>query len=1656
MSTALPAAALTDEPLARVLAFSRRFGRETTLLAMHAALPLGLTPELVHLLRVNFVRRAPWIAEADLLLSPLCMEAGGGMYEMDPDVRELLLAEMARTPGLGPARQRQVAQFLRLWAARALNDAADPDLQEHLRVQQWVALAYAEPARAAEELAGALRAGVERGSRPEVARVARLTAILSAPLAAEVELRRYAGAVQRVAAGAAAPVSSGAGAIIVGGEALPALDDVVRLWRPASPRGGTASGAAAEPVIQSQSNVADEAIQQQANVADEAIQQGTAEDGASVEVGYHVARVLVLGDERVGKSSLVARIIGEVRDHGHATHGAVSTRWEAWSSETGAQDVVFHEPDLGGGPLAMRMAESDAVLVVVNAGSGEMEGAARRWLSAAAATAVSRPTLLVVNKSDTAEFIPSSLAAVVREFRIGGPYLTSARGGQGIDALQTQLRRIIPWSRVPRAASRDEVDWLQERMEDRLRSSPVADYHEATRHEVIASFLLTAADAEAALGRAMQCLVARDVVRIIGEPPSAIVRSEDYARCLGEVWRSVGEARHDVPGLPAAPLHALEEHFATHGLTEYLDADRTPGVLDLVLDDLARRRWAYEVDTRRGELIVIPALYRPQEGVPGTIQPEGRPLIHAQWFGGVDDIFVLLLMHLADHGTIDLRPPRSALFAVGTDLFQLHASDADGTARITLSALRGGDGSNELVEVIRDRVVGNLPEGVHAEFIYPKSTQPSSTSLDPPAGVDLARACLVVLPSGTKQVGEQIVDFDAVWEHLFRPAIEDVRLMNGEPLVPVRISELPPPGSPLPDWMKAARMVLVDLTGVDAGRVEELGLMPGFRTQHVVLFQEIYDPPRSSADDQVNGYAYGGPEELAGQRALLAQRLAETLGVPGGGTGDGAAAAGREPAQQTADPATTASAGLEPPAGVDLAKACLVVLPSGSRQVGERVIEFDAVWEHLFQPAIGDVRLPAGESLVPVRVSELPPAGSPLPDWMKSAQIVLVDLTGADLARIRELGLIPGFRTQTVVLVGEEGSVQGANFEGHPVYDYVFGNPELLAQQRREVVALLADALGVPGGGTGPGTADTLIITADTLNVRQGPGSSSPVVTNLSKGTRVERLEEAEGWIRIQTADGNVGWISARFAAPESAEPEAPPLGAVRVTASTLNLRAGPGAVHPVIMQLTQGMVLDRLGISADEQWTHVRSRDDFQGWVSARFVEQEDATAPEPVGMVAFVPRTVRPGEVARMGFGVYAHPSRPEVEAFIQEHAEGQDVQWRPEGARLLPGGIVVARLVLPWQPERGLASNFSWQGEWNQSDLQFLVPADLPAGRVEIQVDFTTRQTLETPVVPGPEMTFGVAIVPPDTSSMSAPPARTAYACYAATDWATVTERIATIRSAGVMDIFVDGDSARMEEYLGVRTAEEIRSRDLFLLFWSDASAKSPWVEREWRLALEARAADGKPEIQIHLLEEEAAHLLPEELRHLHADATTRKTPVVFISGTPGDYEERAAVMDACARAEMRGTMKETWPVRGVHAIRASQDAVDRADVYIGIFGHRYGYVPRGFSDISVMEIEFQRAVERRIPIVVFMPSEKFRQRSDDTDTGEDAEKLQAFKDRVQREKPVEYFDSPGDLRMRALRTLLTLRPELGDPPADETERPADAQQARRPRRKGEESA
>ena len=159
------------------------------------------------------------------------------------------------------------------------------------------------------------------------------------------------------------------------------------------------------------------------------------------------------------------------------------------------------------------------------------------------------------------------------------------------------------------------------------------------------------------------------------------------------------------------------------------------------------------------------------------------------------------------------------------------------------------------------------------------------------------------------------------------------------------------------------------------------------------------------------------------------------------------------------------------------------------------------------------------------------------------------------------------------------------------------------------------------------------------------------------------------------------------------------------------------------------------------------------------------------------------------------------------------------------------------------------------------------------------------------------------------------------------------------------------------------------------------------------------------------------------------------VAMISSTALDLPaHREEVLEACLRQDTIPKMQEHLPASGAdaesgaEAIRVSVGMVDEAEIYIGIFAHRYGYVPAG-RDISITEIEYNRAVERRMERMIFLMHDDHPVKASDVETGAGAEKLARLKERLKKENAVNFFDSPTDLRANVINSLSQYRERHG---------------------------
>src|SRR5207302_4760000 len=132
------------------------------------------------------------------------------------------------------------------------------------------------------------------------------------------------------------------------------------------------------------------------------------------------------------------------------------------------------------------------------------------------------------------------------------------------------------------------------------------------------------------------------------------------------------------------------------------------------------------------------------------------------------------------------------------------------------------------------------------------------------------------------------------------------------------------------------------------------------------------------------------------------------------------------------------------------------------------------------------------------------------------------------------------------------------------------------------------------------------------------------------------------------------------------------------------------------------------------------------------------------------------------------------------------------------------------------------------------------------------------------------------------------------------------------------------------------------------------------------------------------------------------------VVMISSTARDLpKHREQVRLACERAGFEPReMMEHLTAEDASPVEVSLRMVEQADVYLGILAYRYGTIPDG-HDISITEMEYDRAVELKKPRLIFCAHKDHPVTITDVDTGPGAAKLQALKDRIGEKRVTAFF-------------------------------------------------
>lgn len=154
-------------------------------------------------------------------------------------------------------------------------------------------------------------------------------------------------------------------------------------------------------------------------------------------------------------------------------------------------------------------------------------------------------------------------------------------------------------------------------------------------------------------------------------------------------------------------------------------------------------------------------------------------------------------------------------------------------------------------------------------------------------------------------------------------------------------------------------------------------------------------------------------------------------------------------------------------------------------------------------------------------------------------------------------------------------------------------------------------------------------------------------------------------------------------------------------------------------------------------------------------------------------------------------------------------------------------------------------------------------------------------------------------------------------------------------------------------------------------------------------------------------------------------------IYISSTYSDLiDERNAAVEAVLRLRQHAIAMEHYVATDQRPLEKCVSDVQSSDIYVGIIGWRYGFIPDG-HDKSITHLELEAATAAKIPRLIFLCHPDTR-----VDTGEppaSVEKLMALRDQVANEMIINFFNTPGELEAlitaAVSNALVDLKPAAG---------------------------
>jgi tetratricopeptide (TPR) repeat protein len=147
--------------------------------------------------------------------------------------------------------------------------------------------------------------------------------------------------------------------------------------------------------------------------------------------------------------------------------------------------------------------------------------------------------------------------------------------------------------------------------------------------------------------------------------------------------------------------------------------------------------------------------------------------------------------------------------------------------------------------------------------------------------IDYTKICFVVMPFGKKIVGEVIIDFDYIYQHIFAPAIEATPLPEGGYLIPRRTDKDFYSAHITVDmfqYIEYSRLTLADITGLNPNVFYELGVRHRAHPTGTPIFRQTNTAiPFDITSIKAFPYEYEPDEQIGVSKVMITEILTESL-----------------------------------------------------------------------------------------------------------------------------------------------------------------------------------------------------------------------------------------------------------------------------------------------------------------------------------------------------------------------------------------------------------------------------------------------------------------------------------------------------------------------------------------------------------------------------------------------------------------------------------------------------------------------------------------------------------------------------------------------------------------------------------------------------------